>query len=205
MYWINLLLDLFLLPFLVVQTYPGSSEKKAIRILGCLTLVGIVFAYLSTFQRLTFKYNIIDILIIHSFFASIYGWVAWLSYPSIKGWIKGLCLTISAFFVFILYLFFFGPSVACGQDFSANTWHFKDNYKVTHEFFSWGFMDNGSRFLLYKTKFGIEKIIGTAEDMNHFYGRKCNVDLDMEKHFIVIKHFDVDNIARIDTLRIKDF
>jgi hypothetical protein len=204
MYGISLLITTIVYPALTFYYIPKMNKKYAAIFFSIFVVVGSVFAYYSTELGCTFKNNIIDFLIINLFFLSIFGLINLILYYSkIKRIIKILIITLVSITVFDFYNSGFGPSEACGQSFPEFTQYLNTAYKVTHAGYQYGFMDYGSRFIIYKTTDEMENVIGVAEEPNYYYNKILQLKLNLNSNILAVKFINYDSEIELDTIYIQ--
>ncbi|MBN1971403.1 MAG: hypothetical protein JW870_18715 [Candidatus Delongbacteria bacterium] len=183
------------------------SKWLSVILFGLTLILGLIFTFLSTIYEITFENNILDIIIIQIFVTSIFAamYLALQQNNNTKKWIRFLSHIIISIFVILLYNGAFGSSESCGQRFPQRTEYIKQNLKITHAGFQYGFMDYGSRFIIYQREnFGLERIIGYAENTNYFYGDKHSIRLDLENKILKIDYIDFNKVEKVDSIYIQN-
>lgn len=183
----------------------GKLGKRRAKLLISICLsIGTIYTYISTFKGYSFEFNIFDTLIINIFLFTIFCFTTWFftHFAKEKKLLYYISLFLSSTLVFILYNNAFGPSESCGQSIPEQIMFFDKKHKVTHSGYHYGFMDYGSRFIIHEYFFGIEKIVGVAENANNYYGKNFKLQLNIKGGIVEIGFLNYQNKPKIDTLYI---
>ena len=206
MYFTNILILIIASPLLAYFLISVLKRRIFVIIFTLIWVIGLIFTFISTKYKITFENNLIDVIIIQLFITSLYAlmYMLFKFYNYIKRSIKVLIHITLSISMFVLFINSFGPSESCGKRFPQQINYLEQNLKITHAGHIYGFMDYGSRFIIYKIECNeLERIIGYAENNYQFYGNKCHVKLDLESKILKINYIDFNKNELVDSLYIQ--
>lgn len=198
---VNIFMMLFLYPILAyVVTLLIKSKRLLIIPFVILSCGGMLYTFISTFLHLTFSWNLLDLISIHTFLFSLLVLITF--YGGLE---RILQLVVITFFLLFPYCFLFGPAELCGQALVYDSVPLRNNMRLYNSGHQYGFMDYGSRITVSElTPLGFEKLIGYAINANHFYGEEAKFDVDPERKHVIIEDSYDSKTRSIDTLLIRD-